>query len=95
MLRALAALVLLVPAADHVDLAKHEIEVTVGTSVLVTLPKPAQGICDDTSLVRVEDATTALRVVGLAAGHTRCGFWFADHTRALFTVTVRAAAESP
>jgi len=32
-------------------------------------------ICDDTSLVRVEDGGDHLRLVGLAPGRTKCGFW--------------------
>jgi hypothetical protein len=31
--------------------------------------------CDDTSVVRVEDGGDHLRLVGLAEGKTRCGFW--------------------
>jgi len=32
-------------------------------------------VCDDTSLVRVEDGGDHLRLVGLAPGRTNCGFW--------------------
>jgi hypothetical protein len=32
-------------------------------------------VCDDLKVVRVEDGGDHLRVVGLAAGRTACGFW--------------------
>jgi hypothetical protein len=32
-------------------------------------------VCDDTSVVRVEDGGDHLRLVGLAPGQTKCGFW--------------------
>jgi hypothetical protein len=32
-------------------------------------------VCDDTSVVRVEDGGDHLRLVGLAPGRTKCGFW--------------------
>jgi hypothetical protein len=32
-------------------------------------------VCDDNSLVRVEDGGDHLRLVGLAPGRTKCGFW--------------------
>ncbi len=32
-------------------------------------------VCDDTSLVRIEDGGDHLRLVGLAPGRTKCGFW--------------------
>ena len=32
-------------------------------------------VCDDTSVVRVEDGGDHLRLVGLAQGQTQCGFW--------------------
>jgi hypothetical protein len=34
-----------------------------------------QSICDDEGIVRVEDGGDHLRLVGLAEGATRCGFW--------------------
>jgi hypothetical protein len=32
-------------------------------------------VCDDTSMVRVEDGGDHLRLVGLVPGRTKCGFW--------------------
>jgi hypothetical protein len=36
---------------------------------------PAQVICNDVSLLRVEDAGTRFRITGVRAGETDCGFW--------------------
>jgi hypothetical protein len=36
---------------------------------------PAQVICDDLSIVRVEDAGTSFRITGLKEGSTLCSFW--------------------
>jgi hypothetical protein len=36
---------------------------------------PAQVICNDVSIIRVEDAGTPFRLTGLRAGDTDCGFW--------------------
>lgn len=36
---------------------------------------PAQVVCDDRSIVRVEDAGTAFRLTGLKPGETDCAFW--------------------
>ena len=38
-----------------------------------SLPARAEG--EGTSVVRVEDGGDHLRLVGLAPGQTRCGFW--------------------
>jgi hypothetical protein len=32
-------------------------------------------VCDDTSIVRVEDGGNHLRLAGRAPGWTKCGFW--------------------
>jgi hypothetical protein len=36
---------------------------------------PAQVVCDDTDVVRVEDAGKAFKLTGLKAGKTHCSFW--------------------
>jgi len=36
---------------------------------------PAQVVCDDLSVIRVEDAGSHFRITGLRAGGTDCSFW--------------------
>jgi hypothetical protein len=36
---------------------------------------PAQVVCDDQSVVRIDDAGSAFRLTALKAGETDCAFW--------------------
>ena len=48
---------------------------TVGASQTVKLGyKPGMTICDDTTVVKVEDTGDAIRLTGLREGKTACGF---------------------
>jgi hypothetical protein len=54
-------------------------------------------VCDDTSVVRVEDGGDHLRLVGLAPGRTKCGFWSNPRSPApsrLYEVVVTGAPPS-
>jgi len=65
---ALAALLLCAADDDVVIL-------TVGASQTVKLGyKPSMTICDDTNVVKVEDAGDSIRLTGLREGKTACGF---------------------
>ena len=56
--------------------ALPQIRIKVGESYQLHLGFIIVGlVCDDTSLVRVEDGGDHLRLVGLAPGRTNCGFW--------------------
>ncbi len=79
--------------ADGVDLDHRQIAVAVGRAVPVKLAGPAQVICDDTTVVRIEVAEGALRVVGVKAGKTQCGFYSVVRGafRIVFDVTVTPA----
>ncbi len=46
-------------------------------------------VCDDPSVVRVEDAKTKLRLLGLRVGSTRCGFWRDQTYRRVITFDVK------
>jgi hypothetical protein len=73
---AVAAVLLASPWALAQSNAPVKVTVRVGESALLHLASPVSvGACDDTSIVRVEDAGEALKLVGLKAGHTQCGFW--------------------
>jgi|GEM_PF-2272017 len=53
-----------------------EIRIKVGEAYQLHLGFIIVGlVCDDTSVVRVEDGGDHLRLVGLAPGRTKCGFW--------------------
>lgn len=55
---------------------EQSMTIVVGQSKLLQLGAAAgAGTCDDTSVVRVEDAGSALRIVALKVGKTDCGFW--------------------
>ena len=49
---------------------------------------PAQVVCDDLSVVRVEDAGTRFRLVGLKAGATDCGFFNIAYPHHLLHIVV-------
>ncbi len=50
--------------------------ITVGAYAELRLGYPIiEAICDDTTVVRVEDGGDHLRLRGLAVGTTLCGFW--------------------
>lgn len=53
---------------------------------------PASVICDDLSVVRVEDAGTFLRLTGLKPGETSCSFGSAQQAgrRALYRIRVQS-----
>jgi hypothetical protein len=51
------------------------LDIKVGHYSDVKLAGPAQVVCDDKSLVRVEDVRTALRLHGAKVGRTQCGFF--------------------
>jgi len=56
--------------------ALPEIRIKVGEAYQLRLGFIIVGlVCDDTSVVRVEDGGDHLRLVGLAQGQTKCGFW--------------------
>jgi hypothetical protein len=66
----LALATLLLAAADE-----DVVILTVGASQEISLGyKPSMTICDDTSVVKVEDAGDAIRLTGLREGKTACGF---------------------
>jgi hypothetical protein len=70
----------------------RNVRLRVGETADLQLGWPAAlGVCDDTTLVRVETDKT-LRLTGLAEGKTRCGFWSNPtcHTRVLVYVDVTA-----
>jgi hypothetical protein len=81
MRRALFVVVLLVLAglgagatADEPGLERMQLRV--GQPVLWSPGYPCiMIVCDDPTVVRVEDAQTSLRLTGLRVGSTRCGFW--------------------
>jgi hypothetical protein len=53
-----------------------EIKVKVGEAAPLHLGWILLGaVCDDNSLVKIEDGGDHLLVVGLAPGKTQCGFW--------------------
>jgi hypothetical protein len=63
------ALAALLVAGDDV------VVLTVGASKLIELGyKPSMTICDDTNVVKVEDAGDALRLTGMHEGKTACSF---------------------
>lgn len=54
----------------------RRLSVKVGEAGKVQLTFPAIAtVCDDLSLIRVEDGGDFIRVVGVKAGQTKCGFW--------------------
>jgi hypothetical protein len=66
----------------------------VGRPIAFTPPTlPVSVICDDTSVVAVEDAGTSLRITGLKAGATACSFGSALQAgrRQIYNFEVRAA----
>jgi hypothetical protein len=63
------------PAFAQPPTIKH-LTVRVGETGRIQLTFPALGtVCDNLSLIRVEDGGDFIRVVGLKAGQTKCGFW--------------------
>ena len=59
----------------------RRITIVLGGFELLRLEAPVSvGVCDDTSIVRVEDGGDALRLVGLKVGKTQCGFWTQQRT---------------
>jgi hypothetical protein len=55
--------------------AEQRLTLRVGQPVAFTpVPLPTQVICDDLSIVRVEDAVDHLRLIGLKPGSTSCSF---------------------
>jgi hypothetical protein len=53
-----------------------QLTVKVGEAGKIHLAFPAAStVCDDLSLIRVEDGGDFIRVVGVKAGKTKCGFW--------------------
>jgi hypothetical protein len=58
------------------DQTLPEIKVKVGEAAPLRLGWVLLGaVCDDTSLIKIEDGGDHLLVVGLAPGKTKCGFW--------------------
>jgi hypothetical protein len=54
----------------------RQLTVEVGQPGRVQLEFPvATTVCDDLSLLRLEDGGDHIRVVGLKPGRTKCGFW--------------------
>ncbi len=54
----------------------RQLTVKVGEAGRIQLAFPAAStVCDDLSLIRVEDGGDFIRVVGVKAGKTQCGFW--------------------
>jgi len=49
---------------------------------------PAQVVCDDVSVIRVEDAKTRFRLTGLKSGATDCGFFSVTGRHRLLHITV-------
>ncbi len=67
------------------------VELQVGQSIEIWLPRSVMlGVCDE-PLVRVDDLHDHLGLVGLKAGSTHCGFWFSAEggVGRNFAVTVR------
>ena len=58
------------------DEALPQIRIKVGEAFQLHLGFIIVGlVCDDVAVVRVEDGGDHLRLVGLAPGRTKCGFW--------------------
>lgn len=72
----LASLLAASPPARTESDALPQIRIRVGEAYQLHLGFIIVGlVCDDTSVVRAEDGGDHLRLVGLAPGHTTCGFW--------------------
>jgi hypothetical protein len=78
-------------APDGGEAGPERISVAVGKSVELRLGFVCiESRCDDTAIVKVEDGGDHLKLRGLAAGKTLCGFWKERSPRPhrLFEVTV-------
>jgi hypothetical protein len=72
----LAALLAALPPTGAAAEDRLEIRLTVGSAAILRLGFVAVRIvCDDLTIVRVEDGHDHLRLVGRAPGRTQCGFW--------------------
>jgi hypothetical protein len=90
---AAAALALAEPGASPraQDPGEKVVALQVGEAAPVG-PAPVRNvICDDPSVVRLEDGPTGPVLVGLAPGKTRCSLTDAMSVRRLYRVTVVAA----
>ncbi len=90
----LLAFAVVSPARAQPPEVKH-LTVRVGETARIQLAFPAIGtVCDDLSLMRVEDGGSYIRVVGVKAGRTQCGFWRIPETplpAVLYEITVTPA----
>jgi hypothetical protein len=72
----LAGFLAAAPSARADSEALPQIRIKVGEAYQLHLGFIIVGlVCDDTSVVRVEDGGDHLRLVGLTPGQTKCGFW--------------------
>jgi hypothetical protein len=75
------------PAAE--EAAGERLTLHVGKAILWSPGYPSITIvCDDRSLVQVEDAGEKLRLTGLRPGRTRCGFWQSPGLRRVVEIEV-------
>jgi hypothetical protein len=61
------------PSGPPKDEPTRRITVTVGESMSIGYT-PVQTICDDTSILRIEDSASGAKIVGVKPGKTLCGF---------------------
>ena len=76
-------------ASSAAAAAGDRLTLYVGKSILWSPGYPSITIvCDDRSLVQVEDAGEKLRLTGLRPGRTRCGFWQSQGIRRVVEIEV-------